>query len=119
MSRLDEAKELVRQELLEALQNKNGESVRDLFEVYDKLRELSPGDVIEFTNPDTESAYNFQLSSDYLDTVSSEQYPFGVAAAYAPVDYIGGGLGADVISFGGDTAITTTGGDGTDTISLG
>ena len=115
MSNLSEAKELVRQELLEALQNKNGESVRDLFEVYDKLRELSPGDVIEFTNP--ESAYNFQLSSDYLDTVSSEQYPFGVVAG-GPVDYIGGGLGADVISFGGDTAITTTGGDGTDTISL-
>jgi hypothetical protein len=109
MSKLSEAKELVRQELLEALQNKNGGSVRDLFEVYDKLRELSPGDVIEFTNP--ESAYNFQLSSDYLDTVSAEQYPFGVAAA-GPVDYINGpgGLGTDVISFGGD---------GTDTISLG
>jgi hypothetical protein len=118
MSKLSEAKELVRQELLEALQNKNGESVRDLFEVYDKLRELSPGDVIEFTNP--ESAYNFQLSSDYLDTVSSEQYPFGVVqGAYAPVDYVPGGLGADVISFGGDTTMTTTGGDGTDTISLG
>lgn len=117
MSNLSEAKELVRQELLESLQNKNGQSARDLFEVYDKLRELSPGDVIEFTNP--ESAYNFQLSSDYLDTVSAEQYPFGVAAAYAPVDYVPGGLGADVISFGGDTAITTTGGDGTDTISLG
>jgi hypothetical protein len=118
MSKLSEAKELVRQELLESLQNKNGQSARDLFEVYDKLRELSPGDVIEFTNP--ESAYNFQLSSDYLDTVSAEQYPFGVAAA-GPVDYINGpgGLGTDVISFGGDTAITTTGGDGTDTISLG
>lgn len=115
MSKLSEAKELVRQELLESLQNKNGQSARDLFEVYDKLRELSPGDVIEFTNP--ESAYNFQLSSDYLDTVSSEQYPFGVVAG-GPVDYIPGGLGADVISFGGDTAITTTGGDGTDTISL-
>jgi hypothetical protein len=51
------------------------------------------------------------LSSDYLDTVSAEQYPFGVAAA-GPVDYINGpgGLGTDVISFGGD---------GTDTISLG
>ena len=117
MSNLSEAKELVRQELLEALQNKDGESVRDLFEVYDKLRELSPGDVIEFTNPDTESAYNFQLSSDYLS--ASNAQTFGVAAAYAPVDYIGGGLGADVISFGGDTMITTTGGDGTDTISLG
>ncbi len=67
MSKLSEAKELVRQELLESLQNKNGGSARDLFEVYDKLRELSPCDVIEFTNP--ESAYNFQLSSDYLDTV--------------------------------------------------
>ena len=116
MSKLSEAKELVRQELLESLQNKNGQSARDLFEVYDKLRELSPGDVIEFTNP--ESAYNFQLSSDYLDTVSSEQYPFGVVAG-GPVDYIPGCLGADVISFGGDTAITTAGGDGTDTISLG
>ncbi len=116
MSKLSEAKELVRQELLESLQNKNGQSARDLFEVYDKLRELSPGDVIEFTNP--ESAYNFQLSSDYLDTVSSEQYPFGVVAG-GPVDYIPGGLGADVISFGGDTTITTAGGDGTDTISLG
>jgi len=114
MSKLSEAKELVRQELLESLQNKNGQSARDLFEVYDKLRELSPGDVIEFTN--TDSAYNFQLSSDYLDNVS----PFGVAAA-GPVDYINGpgGLGTDVISFGGDTTITTTGGDGTDTISLG
>ena len=116
MSKLSEAKELVRQELLESLQNKNGQSARDLFEVYDKLRELSPGDVIEFTNP--ESAYNFQLSYDYLDTVSSEQYTFGVVAG-GPVDYIPGGLGADVISFGGDTEITTTGGDGTDTISLG
>ena len=106
MSKLSEAKELVRQELLESLQNKNGQSARDLFEVYDKLRELSPGDVIEFTNP--ESAYNFQLSSDYLDTVSSAEYPFGVAAA-GPVDYIPGGLGTDVISFGGDN----------DTISLG
>ena len=112
MSKLSEAKELVRQELLESLQNKNGQSARDLFEVYDKLRELSPGDVIEFTN--TDSAYNFQLSSDYLDNVS----PFGVVAG-GPVDYIPGGLGADVISFGGDTTITTTGGDGTDTISLG
>jgi hypothetical protein len=115
MSKLSEAKELVRQELLESLQNKNGQSARDLFEVYDKLRELSPGDVIEFTNP--ESAYNFQLSSDYLEP-GSEQYPFGVVAG-GPVDYIPGGLGADVISFGGDTTITTTGGDGTDTISLG
>ena len=52
MSKLSEAKELVRQELLESLQNKNGQSARDLFEVYDKLRELSPGDVIEFTNPE-------------------------------------------------------------------
>jgi len=115
MSNLSEAKELVRQELLEALQNKNGESVRDLFEVYDKLRELSPGDVIEFTN--TDSAYNFQLSSDYLD-LGNTGSPYGVAAA-GPVDCIPGGLGADVISFGGDTTINTTGGDGTDTISLG
>ena len=104
MSKLSEAKELVRQELLDALQNKNGQSARDLFEVYDKLRELSPGDVIEFTN--TESAYNFQLGSDYLSSTNAET--FGVAAA-GPVDYIPGGLGADVISFGGDN----------DTISLG
>ena len=40
MSRLAEAKELVRQELLEALQNKSGDSVRDLFEIYDKLRTI-------------------------------------------------------------------------------
>ena len=42
MSRLAEAKELVRQELLEALQNKSGDSVRDLFEIYDKLRTMEP-----------------------------------------------------------------------------
>jgi hypothetical protein len=109
MSNLSKAKELVRQELLEALQNKNGESLRDLFEVYDQLRELSPDDVIEFT--DTSSAYNFTLNSDYLSSTNAET--FGVVAG-GPVDYIPGGLGADVISFGGDTMI-----NGTDTISLG
>ena len=90
MSRLDEAKELVRQELLEALQNKSGDSVRDLFEIYDKLRTMAPaetGMVINFPSEYPaydESAYNFQLNSDYLSATNAET--FGAAVPDLPYD---------------------------------
>lgn len=119
MSRLAEAKELVRQELLEALQNKSGDSVRDLFEVYDKLRSLSPietGMVINFPSEYPsydESGYNFQLQSDYLNATNVET--FGAAAA-GPVNIPFGGIGEDVLDFGGDTVIS--GAEGTDTITF-
>ena len=119
MSRLAEAKELVRQELLEALQNKSGDSVRDLFEIYDKLRVMAPLDnqvVINFPSeyPSyVESDYNFQLSSDYLNSTNVET--FGAAAA-VPVDIPFGGIGEDVLDFGGDTVIS--GAEGTDTITF-
>jgi len=117
MSRLDEAKELVRQELLEALQNKSGDSVRDLFEIYDKLRTMAPvetGMVINFPSeyPDyDESPYNFQLSSDYLSATNVET--FGAAG---PVAMPFEGIGADVLDFGGDTIIS--GAEGVDTITF-
>ena len=119
MSRLAEAKELVRQELLEALQNKSGDSVRDLFEIYDKLRTMEPmetGMVINFPSEYPaydESAYNFQLNSDYLNSTNVET--FGAAAA-GPVDIPFGGIGEDVLDFGGDTVIS--GAEGTDTITF-
>jgi hypothetical protein len=119
MSRLAEAKELVRQELLEALQNKSGDSVRDLFEIYDKLRTMEPvetGMVINFPSEYPaydESAYNFQLNSDYLNSTNVET--FGAAAA-GPVDFPLGGIGQDVLDFGGDTIIS--GAEGTDTITF-
>ena len=119
MSRLAEAKELVRQELLEALQNKSGDSVRDLFEIYDKLRVMAPLDnqvVINFPSEYPkyeESDYNFQLSSDYLSVTNAET--FGAAAA-GPVNIPFGGIGEDVLDFGGDTVIS--GAEGTDTITF-
>jgi len=119
MSRLAEAKELVRQELLEALQNKSGDSVRDLFEIYDKLRVMAPLDnqvVINFPSEYPkydESAYNFELQSDYLNATNVET--FGAAAA-GPVDIPIGGIGEDVLDFGGDTFIS--GAEGTDTITF-
>ena len=119
MSRLAEAKELVRQELLEALQNKSGDSVRDLFEIYDKLRTMEPmetGMVINFPSEYPaydESAYNFQLQSDYLNATNVET--FGAAAA-GPVNIPFGGIGEDVLDFGGDTIIS--GAEGTDTITF-
>ena len=119
MSRLAEAKELVRQELLEALQNKSGDSVRDLFEIYDKLRTMEPmetGMVINFPSEYPaydESAYNFQLNSDYLNSTNVET--FGAAAA-GPVNIPFGGIGEDVLDFGGDTVIS--GAEGTDTITF-
>ena len=84
MSRLAEAKELVRQELLEALQNKSGDSVRDLFEIYDKLVPWNPWKLDGYQFPSEypsydESAYNFQLQSDYLNATNVET--FGAAAA--------------------------------------
>ena len=78
-----EAKELVRQKLLEALQNKSGDSVRDLFEIYDKLRTMEPmetGMVINFPSEYPsydESAYNFQLQSDYLNATNVETFGAG------------------------------------------
>ena len=119
MSRLAEAKELVRQELLEALQNKSGDSVRDLFEIYDKLRTMEPmetGMVINFPSEYPaydESAYNFQLNSDYLNSTNVET--FGAAAA-GPVNIPFGGIGEDVLDFGGDTVIS--GAEGVDTITF-
>ena len=119
MSRLAEAKELVRQELLEALQNKSGDSVRDLFEIYDKLRTMEPmetGMVINFPSEYPsydESAYNFQLQSDYLNATNAET--FGAAAA-GPVDFPLGGIGEDVLDFGGDTFIS--GAESVDTITF-
>jgi len=118
MSRLAEAKELVRQELLEALQNKSGDSVRDLFEIYDKLRTMAPstGMVIEFPSEYPkydESAYNFELQSDYLNATNVET--FGAAAA-GPVNIPFGGIGEDVLDFGGDTVIS--GASGSDTITF-
>ena len=115
MSRITEAKELVRQELLEALQNKSGDSLGPLYEVYDRLRSIDPmetGLVINFDNqyPDTnESPYDFNLSSDYLSTTNVET--FG-AAGSVNID----GIGEDVLDFGNTTI---SGGEGTDTISLG
>ena len=120
MSRLAEAKELVRQELLEALQNKSGDSVRDLFEIYDKLRTMEPmetGMVINFPSEYPsydESAYNFELQSDYLNATNVET--FGAAAA-GPVNIPFGGIGEDVLDFGGgDTIISGAG--GMDTINF-
>ena len=119
MSRLTEAKELVRQELLEALQNKSGDSVRDLFEIYDKLRGMAPLEnqvVINFPSEYPsydESAYNFQLQSDYLNATNVET--FGAAAA-GPVNIPFGGIGEDVLDFGGDTVIS--GAEGVDTITF-
>ena len=119
MSRLAEAKELVRQELLEALQNKSGDSVRDLFEIYDKLRTMAPLDnqvVINFPSEYPkydESAYNFELQSDYLNATNVET--FGAAAA-GPVNIPFGGIGEDVLDFGGDTVIS--GAEGVDTLTF-
>ena len=119
MSRLAEAKELVRQELLEALQNKSGDSVRDLFEIYDKLRGMAPLEnqvVINFPSEYPsydESAYNFQFQSDYLTATNVET--FGAASA-GPVNIPFGGIGEDVLDFGGDTVIS--GAEGVDTITF-
>ena len=110
---------LQRQELLEALQNKSGDSVRDLFEIYDKLRTMEPmetGMVINFPSEYPaydESAYNFQLQSDYLNATNVET--FGAAAA-GPVNIPFGGIGEDVLDFGGDTVIS--GAEGVDTITF-
>ena len=60
-----------------------------------------------------ESAYNFELQSDYLNATNVET--FGAAAA-GPVDIPLGGIGEDVLDFGGDTIIS--GADSVDTITF-
>ena len=86
---LEEALDQVSKALIGALQDKNEDQVVKLFELYNKVKEALPKDTSGFT-------------IDFSD--------YNVAAGPVDMPY---GLGEDVISFGGDTTISS------DTISLG
>ena len=86
---LEEALDQVSKALIGALEAKDEDQVVKLFELYNKVKEAQPKDTSGFT-------------IDFSD--------YNVAAG--PVNAYGG-LGQDVISFGGDTTISS------DTISLG
>ena len=87
---LEEALDQVSKALIGALEEKNEDQVVKLFELYNKVKEAQPKETSGFM-------------IDFSD--------YNVAAG--PVDVPCGGLGQDVISFGGDTTISS------DTISLG
>lgn len=101
-SHLTDALDAVTKALIEALESKDEDQVAKLFELYNNIKAAQPrgnGISIDFTS-----------APAWTD--------FGAAS---PVTF-----NDDVISFAGvgevpygDTMITTTGGDGTDTISLG
>jgi hypothetical protein len=87
---LEEALDQVSKALIGALQDKDEDQVVKLFELYNQVKGALPKDTSGFM-------------IDFSD--------YNVAAG--PVDVPYGGLGQDVISFGGDTTISS------DTISLG
>lgn len=95
-SHLEDAQESIRQALILALEEKKEYQVTKLFSLYNHVKDSIP----------VESSINF--STDLKG-------PF--AAQPITSNYFFGGLGEDVISFGGDTVLT--GSSNTDTISLG
>ena len=109
---LEEALDQVSKALIGALQDKDEDQVVKLFELYNKVKETVPKDTSGFT----------------IDFSS-----YNVAAG--PVNVPFGGIGEDVLDFGGDTVISSAGSvdtitfndpfqvkddeEGDDTISLG
>lgn len=87
---LEEALDQVSKALIGALEEKNEDQVVKLFELYNKVKEAQPKETSGF-------------SIDFSD--------YNVAAQ--ATDWTNFGAGQDVISFGGDTTISS------DTISLG